>query len=93
MTGDQIFIYPGIDHLVGAEGVVRPLKAPYSYLRVQIVIDLLNYILILNDQLERNNVARGMYTFVGSSTANEGGFLGIVCVCFGNGTGRYKCLE
>lgn len=93
MRGDEIFVDSGIDRLVCAEAVIGSLKTPHSNLRNQSVVDLLDHVLVFDYELEGNDVAGSVNTFVGSSTSDEGGFLGVVGIVFGNGTGLNKCFE
>ena len=89
----QVFVDSRVDQLVGAETVVCPLEAPDPYLWYKIVVDLLDYILVFDYQLERDDVAGGVDAFICSSTSDEGGFLGIVGVGFRDGACCDKGLE
>ena len=89
----QVLIDPGIAQLVGAEAVIRPLYAPHTYLRTQGFIDLRHDVRVLDDKLERNEVSCSMHPLIRPRTADEGRFLGIVGIGFGDGASGNEGAE
>lgn len=51
MGGYQVFVYPGVTELIGTEAAVRSFNAPDPDLRIQVFVDLGDYIWIFNDEL------------------------------------------
>jgi len=93
MCRNQVFVYPRVDQLIGTETIICPFVAPNSDLRSQVVVDLLHYILVFDDQFQGYHIAGGMNTLVGSGASHERRLLGIVGVGLGDGAGRDKGLE
>ena len=81
----QVLIDPGITQLVGAEAVIRPLYSPDTYLRAQGFVDLGHDVRVLDDKLERDEVSCSMHSLIRPRTADQGRFLGIVGIGFGDG--------
>jgi len=68
--------------LVTTEAVYSPLNAPDSDLGRQIFIYLFNNIALAIAQLERDDIAGCMHSFIGSGTPDKSRLFGIICIGF-----------
>lgn len=73
MRGDEVLITSTVALLVTAEGAKSAYDTPNADLFGEICVDLGNDSGVFDYELEGDNVAGGVYAFVGTSAADEGG--------------------
>lgn len=72
VRGEKVFVFPAVAKLVGAELAGGPEDVPNTDRGREVLVDLLDDVRVLNDELEGDDVAGGVDTFVGTSAADEG---------------------
>ena len=77
--------------LIAAETTIRPLDAPYSYLRAQTLINFRDYVWVLDNEFQRYHITSSMDTLVGASTSYERRLFRVIrvgfryCTCINKG--------
>jgi hypothetical protein len=90
---DEVLVPARVAGLVAAERADGALDAPHSDLLREMAVDFLDNVVLLDDQLQRDDVARGVDALVGAGAADERRLLGVVGVGLRYGAGGHKGIE